>query len=134
MIHNTYISYINDYITHNTPVDFILLEDTYQTILTRFKKEDLSVSESTVEIICASYTLLYTSLAYHKLANTNLEFQPYYILIGDYISSYVVEIMYKNQLYKLLKLFSHNTKKMMLDILNNQEDDCLLDNIVLAFK
>lgn len=132
MNHNKYIQYVKNYITQNTPVEFISEEAKYLDIKNRLIQENLVFVHN--DLIYASYTLFYTSLAYHKNAVYDTLNQPYNILIGDYLSSYVAELLYKNQLYDILEVFATNTKQIMLNILNEYNDDQLLNNIILALK
>ncbi len=132
MINNQYIAYIKNYIYNNTPVDFIYCEDKYCEIKKAMEKENIIVNKP--ELIYACYTLFYSSLSYHNEAEKQTDKQPYYILLGDYISSYVAELLYKNKLYNILKVFSASTKQLMLNIMNHNEEDPLLNNIISTLK
>ncbi|QVK17853.1 hypothetical protein KHQ81_13620 [Mycoplasmatota bacterium] len=132
MNHNKYIQYVKNYIIHNTPIDFIVDETKYYEIKKRLIDDNLDSIHT--NLICASYTLFYASLMYHKNAADDSLNQPYHILIGDYISSYVAELLYKNKLYDILEVFAINTKQIMLNILNEHNDDQLLTNIILSLK
>ncbi len=132
MINNKYIRYVMDFINTNTPVEFIYDEIHYNEILQRINKEIPSIKYK--DLICACYSLFYTSLTYHGKACENFNHQPYYILIGDYIGSYIVEILYKHKLYYLLKVFASESKLIMLNLLNNNAKDSLLNNIIFALK
>lgn len=129
---NQYINYLELYINYNTPVTFILNEDKYQEISKKLKPLDISKRKK--EIVNAMYALFYTSINYHRKASESLKNRPYNVLIGDYISSYIVEILYKNELDELLNLFSHNTKETILNILNDSKEDYLLTNILELLK
>lgn len=129
-MNNKYINHVKHYINSHTPVEFILYNDKYSEIKSRFEKEDLKPSS----VLFAAYTLFYTSLAYHKNAVDDELNRAYDILIGDYISSYIAEILYMNNEYTMLKLFATHVKEIMLHILNNETYDQLLDHIIIALK
>lgn len=132
MINNKYIDAVKNYVIQYTPIDFIFYQEKYDEIYNRIINENVENDE--LELLCASYTLFYTALTYHKKASADEINQPYYILIGDYISSYVAELLYKNKLFEILKIFTLSTKKIMLNLLNNIDEDSLLDDIINAVK
>lgn len=132
MENNHYIKKISHYVMNNTPVNFIFHKNKYYEFNDRLVQEHIINEHS--ELLCASYSLFYTTLSFHKRAETDSKYQPYDILLGDYISSYVAELLYKNQLIDILKVFTLSSKKIMLNILNNNDDDSLLDDIIKALK
>lgn len=132
MIDNKYIVAVKNYIMKNTPIDFIFYQDKYDEIYDKIKDENIENDE--LKLLCATYALFYTALTYHKKASVDEINQPYYILLGDYISSYVAELLYKKQIFDILKVFTFSTKKIVLNILNNKNEDSLLDDIINALK
>ncbi len=129
---NQYLLHIKDYIKQNTPVEFIYHDDKYIEIKNRMLKEN--IDRQYHDLICASYTLFYSSLSYHNQAVEDNDNRSYNILLGDFICSYVAEKLYENGLFSVLKAFAESTKQMMLNILNNDETSDLLDNIINALK
>lgn len=128
MTNNKYIQNLADYINKNTPIKFNIDTQKYEEIneIIQLKKHKYKHKE----VITAAYSLFYTSINYHKQASTNKKYQSYYILIGDYINSYITELLYKNQLFELLKIFGANSKIIMLDHLNKTNNDELLKQIL----
>ena|SRR5690554_1380699 len=132
MLNNKYIQKIHEYVKLNTPVSFIFHKDKYYEIKAIITNEDLEIDE--LDLLCACYSLFYTTLSYHKKAATDKDHQPYHILLGDYISSYVAELLYQKQQFDILRVFTFSSKKIMLNILDDNNDDPLLSNIVYALK
>lgn len=132
MLNNKYIRKIHEYVKLNTPINFIFQEEKYDEIKKHIEKENLD--KDNLDLLCACYSLFYTALSYHKKASGEKTYQPYFILLGDYISSYVAELLYKNQQIDILKVFTISTKEIMLNILENKNEDPLLNNIIEAIK
>ena len=127
---NKYINAVKLYIQNHTPVEFIFDETKYHAIQARFKVENIRASA----VIFASYALFYTALAYQQLAVTDEHHRAYDILIGDYINSYIAEILYKDKRYNILKIFANDAKEMMIHILNEESKDELLNHIIDNLK
>ncbi|HEY8364187.1 MAG TPA: hypothetical protein VIK84_01335 [Haloplasmataceae bacterium] len=135
MIKNKYITYIENYIKKSTPIEFIFLSNRYNEIVDEMEKQSIKLKDkSEYNIIYAAYTLFYTALYYHRMAKQNDSYQPYYILIGDYISGYAVEILYKKKMFLVLEVFSHQIKEILLNIINDSNEDHLLENLMNALK
>ncbi|NLC95574.1 MAG: hypothetical protein GX676_07805 [Bacilli bacterium] len=130
-MNNPYIQYIENYIKENTPLPFLKREDKYQEMVKALTDHNLT---DYIELVASCYSLFYTGLDYHLNAYDNPEHLPYAILLGDFISSYVAEILYKHQQFELLKTFAHTTKEIMLNLLNGTSDDNLLVNIINTLK
>ncbi|NLG81274.1 MAG: hypothetical protein GX490_01935 [Bacilli bacterium] len=131
MMTNPFIEYINNFINDNTPLPFLKREDKYQEMVQALTEHNLT---EYTELISACYSLFYTALDYHLTAQEQHDYLPYAVLLGDFISSYVAEILYKHNLFDLLKTFAYSTKEIMLNLLTNKSEDKLLENIITTLK
>ncbi|ERJ12591.1 hypothetical protein [Haloplasma contractile] len=121
---NKYINMIIQYTKQYTPVEIQINIAKYHEVCHHLNSKH--ISDHYKEIIAAIYTLFYTALDCHKMAKYDSSDLQYYILLGDYISSYCTEILYKNKKFELLDVFTQNTKKVIFNRLNQKHTDHLL--------
>ncbi|MDF2699094.1 MAG: hypothetical protein K0Q49_650 [Haloplasmataceae bacterium] len=129
---NPYILSVKQYIEQNTPLNFMLNKISYDEIYEVLYEFNLKDHEKQVVIAC--YTLLYAAINYHLMIRENPQHKSYCILVGDFISSYVLEILYANKLFKLKHVFITNSKKIFMNIINNRYEDTLLADINNYYK
>jgi hypothetical protein len=126
---NPYILHIDNYSKKNTPI--IIEFDTfrYNEIINRIKHQD--ISDSKRDVVSAVYTLLYTAIQLNnEIKDLQINHLSYYILLADYIYSYCTEILYKQKEFKLLNAFVSNSKKIMIDLLNQENTDYFIEVIL----
>jgi hypothetical protein len=129
---NSYIRDSERFVSKNTPTIFKLNQDKFNEINEEI--QNYSIDPSLKEIIIGTYSLFYTALDYHFLVKTTTDDNSYHILIGDYISSYVFEIFYKNKVYDLLNIFISNFKQISIGTINQKINDQLLSEISQYLK
>ena len=129
---NRYIKTIQDFVKDNTQVDFIYSREKEKEIIQILNTMDMNPTER--DIIIASYTLFYTGIDYHLLLKDKHKDNAYYVLVGDYISSYITELLHKNKMYDILDIFISNTKRIVLSCITGKCDDQLKQDLLNYFQ